>query len=38
MATAITLTVVFGKEIGNFFSTLFPEKSQLPVWQKHRKS
>lgn len=26
MATAITLTVVFGKEIGNFFSTLFPEK------------
>lgn len=38
MATAITLTVVFGKEIGNFFSTLFSGKSQLPVWQKHRKS
>lgn len=38
MATAITLTVVFGKEIGNFFSTLFPGKSQLLVWQRHRKS
>lgn len=29
MATAITLTVVFGKEIGNFFSTLFSGKKSV---------